>query len=739
MRRISQASRSSVYRMYNSLGRSSHEHGPIAVPRDSREGSSEAARAFGASSTGSSDAQTSKAHTASGFPEAAAACVRVGHSPDIKFAHPAKCQQTGPHAEKAHSRSQPQRHRRFSYSSFADDVHMGGERGVAGVRHSKASDMPPAVYPGADLPPIPQRSLAEKRAGKFSFVSDPSQRASRIFYGVEVPNNTPKPKLPMWASSLTSPALGKVRMVEDSWISQDSRGTLGEDVTAHFVRWIRERVSPANSVLREQLETNVLLDLRLATARGVYAKRAFRPGDLVLTIPLSLASSSTDPPSHAGWLTLNSETLAKYSTAAQKRVGIPSYETVKRILSVQRSSFDPIPHPMFLDQVCAALRLACEKADGEASPLYPYLRLLGSAELFDDAVIEELHRGVLDPMTHMEYGDHVKRFRHYMRELHASWWAAYASMAGQGLGTEVSGAAPENTDTPITLDSSVSLISLNGKRRDTPVAANTEGRRHGDASNTTVSFAKENVRDVAASATLMAWKPPPSLEDMEWALRIVLSRQKVLPCLRVHRAAFEHLHEESVEGDELDTFAKAVMRGKYAFYRYVLRAVDEDRLHVNEVDATAIPTVVPLLDMISHPPGGVPNLSYSVERVQGPGGGAGSTLERDSFPCRGDVTDETSAGASAFYQVVVRASEDIEEGEELTVSYVKCYSVAYTLYRYGLLPLSRRDDDVTFLLRANRVDGSVRPAPKNGPSLFSSSKAGVMSAVRRWWASVLLS
>lgn len=603
-------------------------------------------------------------------------------------------------------------------------------------RDPRASEMLPVVHPGAELPPLPQRALTEKRTGKFSFVSDPSQRSTRDVYGHEVPNNTPKRKLPMWASSLTSPALGKVRLTEESWISLDARGVLGEDVTAPFVRWLCESVLPANAVLREQLETNVLLDLRLATARGVYAKKAFKRGDVVLTIPL-LSATPSAAPSCAAWLSLNSETLAKYSTAAQQRVGLPSYDTVKQVLSVRRSSFDPIPHPLFLDQVCAALLLACEKADGEESPLYPYLRLLDSAELFDDEAIKALHLGVLEPTTHMEYDEHAKRFRHYMRKLHAVWWAAYESATGRGPGADVAGAAGDRAGAAAALASCVPILRIGGEPSATSVTVDTQGRCYQDVGSKAVVSAAANVSDVDASAARMAWRPPPSLDDMTWALRVLLSRQKTLPHLRVDRAAFERVRDENVEGEALDAFGKAVMKGKYAFYQHVLRAIDEDRLHVNEVDPTVIPTIVPLLDMVSHPPGGVPNVSYTVERVERTGEGSDSTSEVGTSLHRGDLTSGKSTSASPSYQVVVRATDDIEEDEELTVSYVKCYSVSYTLYRYGFLPLSRREDDVAALLQANNVDGKLRPAPSSGSSPSSLSKDSVMSALRRWWPSMV--
>lgn len=736
MRPLSRPAAVSVRGVSLALRRRADESRPTAVPGvQGREVVSETVPDAGAASPSSPRATNWSVRAASAPGEGAADRAQAIRSTHDHLSFQARGQRPGPNAEGSQRRSQLRQHRRrSSRTAFTDDEHLRPGEAV-NERCPRASVMLPAVHPGADLPPLQQRALAEKRTGKFSFVSDPSQRSSRDVYGHEVPNNTPKPKLPMWASSLTSPALGKVRLTEESWISLDARGVLGEDVTAQFVRWLHESVLPANSVLREQLETNVLLDLRLATARGVYAKKAFKRGDVVLTIPL-LSATSSDAPSCTAWLCLNRETLAKYSTAAQQRVGLPSYDTVKQVLSVRQSSFDPIPHPLFLDQVCAALLLACEKADGAASPLYPYLRLLDSAELFEDETIKELHLGVLEPTTHMEYDEHVKRFRHYMRKLHAVWWAAYESATGRGPGADVAGAAGDRADTTDALASSVPILRIDGEDSAASVTVDTEGRRYQDVGNMTVVPADAKVSGADASAARMAWKPPPSLEDMAWALRVLLSRQKTLPHLRVDRAAFERVQEESIEGEVLDAFGKAVMKGKYAFYQHVLRAIDEDRLHVNEVDPTAIPTIVPLLDMVSHPPGGVPNVSFTVERVERTGGGSGSTTEVGTSPHRGDLASGKPKSASPSYQVVVRATDDIEEDEELTVSYVKCYSVAYTLYRYGFLPLSRREDDVATLLQANNVDGNLRPAPKSGSSPSSLSKEGVMWALRRWWPSV---
>lgn len=645
--------------------------------------------------------------------------VRTGRSPHLNPAY-----QT--------TRQRPHRHRARG-TTFAGEAEWDAQNADDAASSSRADNLP-MVHPGADLPPLPHGRLAEKRVGKFSFVSDPSERTPKGFYGHEVPNNTPKPKLPMWASSLTSPALGKVRLVAESWISQDARGRIDAATTAQFVQWLRESAAPAASLLGAQLQTNVQLDLRRSTARGVYAKRAFCKGDVILAIPVSTADGGASSTAGTPWLTLNSETLERNSEAAapHQRPGLPSYETVKAVLSARRSELDPIPHPLFIDQVHAALLLACEKADGAASPLFPYIRLLDPAELFDDEAIKERHLGVLEPMTHMEYGEHVSRFRHYVRELHAAWWAAYSAqvqgaVAEQPEATAAGGGVSAGHRAGATVGPAMLTAAPPLPIHKTAAAADTTASEVDAPAPTPPADSLPDTTPASTAPTATSAKPPPSLEDMEWAFRVVLSRQRILPHLRVDRAPYEKIEQETVEGEELDALGKAIMKGKYAFYKHVLRAVDEDRLHVNEVDPSGIATVVPLLDMLSNPPGGVPNVAYALERMDAaPIAAAGSGSDAAALS-QDRVKQERRlhTGSASAYHVVVRAIDDIDEDEELTVAYTKCYSVAYTLYRYGFLPLARREDEVAALLHANGV----------GDSRLTASGSGVLSALRRWWSS----
>ncbi|KPI83791.1 hypothetical protein ABL78_7173 [Leptomonas seymouri] len=687
-------------------------------------------------------------HSASGEEDAIASRVAAGRSPHLNTAHQKTRQRNGasfahggPHQRQRQRAPQGQSTRQRS-TAFVDDTEADGA-GAYEAGSSARADLP-MVHPGADLPPLRQGRLTEKRVGKFSFVSNPSERASRDFYGHEVPNNAPKPRLPMWASSLTSPALGLVRLVEETWVAPHANNTINSATTSKFVTWLTETVLPADAALQDQLKNNVVLDLRKATVRGVYAKKAFSKGDVVLTIPVSTASCVAADAAGgrntmlAQCLTLNSEVLAAYVTGPRTRPGLPSYAAIKEVLSVRRSSFDPIPHPIFIDQVHAALLLACVKADGLSSPLHPYIQLLQSGGLFNDERIKELHLGVLDPRTHMEYTEHCNRFRHYLRELHKSWWDSYERFARAHTeqvravpGATVAGT--RGTTSPMQFRVALPLDSpkfaggvegaVGGGARDieTPLAAGAEPLTGGDS---------------AAGALPFSFLPPPSLEDMEWALRVVLSRQKVLPHLRDQRDAFERIQSEGVEGEELDGCARALVKATYALHRHVFGSVEEDRLRINAVDPSSIPTVVPLLDMLQHPPSGVANVAYTVEEV-----------ERDTVhnACSGSPLDKATTGVAArehnastlpaadrpscrSYQVVVRAVEDIDEDEELTVAYTKCYSVAYTLYRYGFLALGRREDDAASLLEANRVDGALKPIRR-------ASKTAAVPLIQQWWTS----
>ncbi|CUE57995.1 GPI-anchored surface protein, putative, partial [Bodo saltans] len=295
---------------------------------------------------------------------------------------------------------------------------------------SASSAMPPSQpQPRPDIRDM-SKYVAPPPATRtqFSFLSAPDHRGvltkqNRATNGV-VPNNDAKMPFPMWSSSLTSPKMELQRMKMDSWIAPHlSAGFHEESAVEKFVAWISERADaaevkssfgggekeedgsssssprPLSSYLSYALRRHVQLKLRAGgSCRGVFARRSFAPGDVILSIPTAVGisrpaavrhppsttqspngetpaevfgdaqqkSSATNdelPPPPLWGLTLNSETLRKYSVAAQQRC-VPSYDTIWDIVSKRRSSLDPYTHPLFADQIYSALFLACEKEAG---------------------------------------------------------------------------------------------------------------------------------------------------------------------------------------------------------------------------------------------------------------------------------------------------------------------------------------------------------------------------------------
>lgn len=653
-----------------------------------------------------------------------------------------------PHWNSAYrNRWQQLPHRRASH-------HQRRQRGAAvevvegGVERERPATSPaardrPAVHPGATLPPLQQRPLSQRRSGKFSFLSAPSGRRDGDVFVAAVPNNTPRPKLPAWASSLTAPSLGKVRLLESNWISTDTQGTVSPAAMQRLTNWLHAAVSPVDVDFHSQLSENIQLHLRRSTARGIYAKKAFRSGEVIISLPLATASSTpaSTPPGHTAstveaaatptspaaataapqsslaQLTINGETLAASSPAVQAQKCLLSRDEVYRICSTRRSTFDPIPHPLFIDQVYTALLLACERADGDASPYAPFLDLLPDT-MFDKDAIRELHVGVLDPRSLMEYEEHCGRFQHSLRELHRKWHDRYAAAtadlaeyAAKTMGGAA--AAPPALDT---LD-----FSGGGAALSPP----TEAASPSQVSGAAPPNALPHAATAASGGSNATCRPPPSLDAIEWAFRVVISRQKMLPHLRLRRHELQENDDTAVEGEKLDAFARGVMRAKYAVYRHLFRAMDVDPLQVNRAsDSSLLPTVVPLIDMLQHPPGGVGNTAYDVVVEVAKNAATDHDTTSATATATPSLVGVAATGESSI-RLVLRATEDIEADEELTLVYSKCYSIAYTLYRYGFLPLRRREDDVAELLQQNKVDGEGRHAASfaDWPSLWP---------LRRW-------
>eukprot|EP00796_Vickermania_ingenoplastis_P003618 gene3618-2555_t len=464
-----------------------------------------------------------------------------------------------------------------------------------------------AAVSAGDLEPM----APPQRRSKFSFHNGYLEAAPRDYFQEEVPNSEPKPKLSMWASSLTHPALETERLIPFNWISQDARGYVAEADRAALERWCAAwlaAASPASEAPAEMFQENLLLHPRLASMRGVFARRRIAAGETVVALPLQGQGQT----SSAWGAPLSTEALPQCSH-------MTFADVLRHLMSLRRSSLDPTPHIWFAEQVYLAMQLAAE-AQRPESPWAPYLQLLraGTVQaesasaagegpelaqfaLFDDDLIKEMHRSVLEPAVFLEYADHCQRFRHMLRGLHSVWW-------------------------------------------------------------------EETPRNAAA---------PPPLDTLEWALRVVLSRQRVTPALRVRREAFAAHSRLALALDataEEDWFARRVMQAKTWVYDRILGAVDHDRLRVNQVNDSDMPAIVPVLDLLQHAPGGRANTSIGYE----------------DLPLAGP-------GKEAVRCAVVRAKEELDEGDELTTLFPKCYSVAYTLYRYGSLALHRREDDVAHL------------------------------------------
>ncbi|KAH9600915.1 SET domain [Trypanosoma melophagium] len=498
---------------------------------------------------------------------------------------------------------------------------------------------------------------------QFSFIADPHDRIPIDALSVHVvPNNTPKPLLPMWASSLTSPLLGKQRIRVENWISTDSMGTISEEHVMEFIAWLRDQLNDNGcSALFKQLEENIEFSLRRQYTRGLIARKDFHAGEVIFAIPLSDVSlneqhkeqdknSSTvsNSSSLLLWgLVLNSETLERYSMAAQRR-GAPSYATIEAIVNKRKSSFDPVPHPLFIDQVYTAVLLACEKAEGTCSPLYPYLRLLAP---FDDDLIRELHAGVLDPPTHLEYNDHCNRFMHYLRQIHTAWLESY----------EISCCIKENCQTS-TFDKETEEKETVEKHKRTNYSPNN-------------SMTSERLE-------------PPCIEDLNWAFRVVLSRQHHLP-VRQRTDYFDSICTEDKRMQKVeDIWTRLVSKLHWTFMDRVFGAVDHKRLHVNDFNPHIIPTILPVIDMLQHPPGGVANTAITVENLSANSVATNTVRQHDNHLKHNGM--ESSDGIPC---AVVRALCEVETGDELTLLFSRCYSLSYTLYRFGFLPLRRRADD----------------------------------------------
>jgi hypothetical protein len=468
----------------------------------------------------------------------------------------------------------------------------------------------------------------------------------------------------------------------DSWIAPHLSAGFHEDSAVDkFVSWVSERADAAereagvagaaeasSSYLSYALRRHVQLKLRAGgSCRGVFARRSFAPGDVILSIPTAVGSRTStvvSPSQPAGefqagdaaptspepssppilWgLTLNSDTLRKYSVAAQQRC-VPSYETVWDIVSKRRSSFDPYTHPLFADQIYSALFLACEKEAGEASPLYPYLSLLPDPAVDDDRMLE-IHQGVLTPASHLEYHDHKNRFHLYVYHIQNAWHEAQEAARHSSMETAASGGGSEAA----------------GKER--------------------------------------VILPPPSEKTITWAMRTVLSRQLMMPHLRPKNSDMtDRLARETTLSNILDQenfWMRNITKLRQWWLQHVFRVLDMDRMKQFEFDAATIPTVAPLLDMLQHDAKGG-NVAWEVETTNN---------HTETSNGKDDDTFPSAQASCQSPELLLVATKPITEGQELTRSFRRCYSTSYTLFRYGFLAVNDREAD----LCSDLVDAGVDP------------------------------
>ncbi|CUE58032.1 Hypothetical protein, putative [Bodo saltans] len=245
----------------------------------------------------------------------------------------------------------------------------------------------------------------------------------------------------------------------------------------------------------------------------------------------------------------------------------------------------------------------------------------------------EIHQGVLTPASHLEYHDHKNRFHLYVFHIQNAW---------------------------------------------------TEAQDAAKAASSSSSFENGEARVIL---------PPPSQDNITWALRTVLSRQLMVPHLRPHDSDMtDRLSRETTLSNILDQenfWMRNITKLRQWWLQHVFRVLDMERMKQFEFDAQTIPTIAPLLDMLQHDAKGG-NVAWEVER----GGAAGVDKS---------VTGSDDATPP---ELLLIATRPIVAGQELTRSFRRCYSTSYTLFRYGFLALNDREADRC----SDLVDSGVDPA-----------------------------
>ena len=455
------------------------------------------------------------------------------------------------------------------------------------ILHPKAMNLP-VPPPTPDLIGMPE---------KWSFTLTP-QKVEHTVNMYHVPNSEPPALRPMHMSSLTIPAMEKRRFCVASWASMEDQGPIADTRADKFIEWVKHnsRTHGAHSELyHAQLDDNVSLCLGHRMVRGVYAKKHFFPGDVILDIPID-----QDPSNVASYGSiLNAERMKLCSRVANREgVQVPTLKAIVDVLNDRRcGAIEAEFHPLFAEQLLTASYIALEKAAGDASPLYPYLSLFPDPMFDDEGIILETNREVVGTRAMIQYKEHIKVFRNCMVQIRRDAWPTGGC--------------------------------------------------------------------------------PPSLKDLIWGMRFVLSRQMMLERIRLH---CDDILPYAEDAERTPDFLTKGIRAAHRFLLHnVLGVLDEKREHVNEFHPRSAPCVVPLLDMIGHDPAGISaNISISVEQ-------------------EGREKDEESSLPDKLGPVgrslVVRATEEIWPEQPLQRLFPRCFSIGYTLFRYGFLPLIHRDVD----------------------------------------------
>lgn len=419
-----------------------------------------------------------------------------------------------------------------------------------------------------------------------------------------------------------------------------------------FEQWMRA-VAP-EAMLNVSLQFNQSgRDSRMR--RGLIATRPLRRGAVAVSLPinpstlLSIKSltqctrqrssvGSTDH--HAGATksvkTGDEEVLRDLMGADSDRYLPPfTVEGLQNFLA-SRGIFDTA----ITMQVYFALLLAAERMN-EQSTFRRYLDLLPHPAV-DDAEVMKLHAGVLDPTQLLEWDSHQREFLSVATILQREWVSAVMDRLQRQWQTKRQreqqqvrggGAAHQTTSSSPTSSPSISL----NDHQQPP----TDSRRN-------VLFAD------AARAEV------PPVQVVYWAIRTVLARHFLIPRDGVFpQSAGSNLDLytfNAVRGAALGDSSTASGMSLSSMLRRIRSIVQPSSAAAPAaLDFQLEPMLVPLIDFIGHV--SPANVALDVKL-------------RPAGPC-----------------VELKALDSIAEGEEIGAPYNSGHSVAFTLYRFGFLPV----------------------------------------------------